>query len=120
MGTNYYSRGKHIGKSSVGWYFSLHVYPEEGINTWQDWLDLFFSGISTNIRDEYNKLLSVSQLINIVTDRRRDRLQLFSDYFLNENNAEVAKYNLLRRRVDGVHCIGHGPGTYDYCIGEFS
>ena len=51
MGTNYYLyegseacptckrpfEPLHIGKSSAGWCFSLHVIPEEGINTLDDW-----------------------------------------------------------------------------------
>ena len=31
----------HIGKSSSGWCFSLHVIPEQGINSLQDWVKLF-------------------------------------------------------------------------------
>ncbi len=50
MGTNYYLHEKpdceccgrpfealHIGKSSSGWCFSLHVMPEDMINTLDDW-----------------------------------------------------------------------------------
>ena len=50
MGTNYYLEAQspceccgrpyqalHIGKSSAGWCFSLHVIPEEGIKTLDDW-----------------------------------------------------------------------------------
>ena len=27
---------------------------------------------------------------------------------------------LLRHRVDGIHCIGNGEGTYDFIRGDFS
>ena len=51
MSTNYYlfenyceqckrSDELHIGKSSVGWYFSLCVYPERKINSLDDWKKL--------------------------------------------------------------------------------
>jgi len=86
MGTNYYLQKKsgtcqtcghcsedpkHIGKSSGGWCFSLHVYPEENITT-------------VTIVNEYGETISP------------------------------------RHRVDGKHCVGHGEGTWDYIIGEFS
>lgn len=50
MGTNYYAEYQppcptcgrqdpplHIGKSSAGWCFSLHVIPELGLNDWPEW-----------------------------------------------------------------------------------
>jgi hypothetical protein len=36
------------------------------------------------------------------------------------NYSERGPNFLLRHRVNGRHCIGHGPGTYDYIAGEFS
>ena len=63
MGTNYYLtkernychhcgrkdvETKHIGKSSSGWVFSLHVYPEEGIHDLSDWTKKFPDGKITN------------------------------------------------------------------------
>lgn len=28
--------------------------------------------------------------------------------------------SLIRAKVDGAHCVGHGEGTYDYIVGDFS
>jgi len=52
MGMNYYVEEKpaceccgckyeqiHIGKSSAGWCFSLHVIPEMGLNNLEDWVN---------------------------------------------------------------------------------
>ena len=119
MGTNYYlniptgrvcptclhqkpSKSLHIGKSSRGWVFALRVYPEQGINTLDDWIPLLDTGV---IRDEYDEEFSKNDLINIITDR----LWL-----------ATWPHGLLRSKVDGVHCVGHGPGTYDYFVGNFS
>ena len=54
MGTNYYLYQKpdceccgrpfeplHIGKSSAGWCFALHIMPEDGISTLLDWCALW-------------------------------------------------------------------------------
>lgn len=39
---------------------------------------------------------------------------------LSLSRAEIGPNNLLRSRVDGVNCIGHGEGTWDLIAGEFS
>jgi hypothetical protein len=37
----------------------------------------------------------------------------------DENHAEPGPNGLARHRI-GSRCIGHGSGTYDYMVGEFS
>jgi hypothetical protein len=70
MGTNYYlveqeekcphcgraDEGKrlHIGKSSAGWVFALHVIPEEGLNCLLDW-ERKFQEPGWKILDEYGR-----------------------------------------------------------------
>lgn len=110
MGTNYYVdplppceccgrsyESKHIGKSSFGWCFALCVYPDEGINSLQDWRGYLLGKV---IRDEYGDLVSLDDFMNIVTERSFPR-------------------GLSRHPIDG-RCIGHGEGTFDYFIGYFS
>jgi len=117
MGTNYYLYQKppckyckrdyeplHIGKSSYGWNFSLHVIPESGINNLSDWIKLF-KNKNAIIKDEYGENISIKEMINIIKKR-------------SYNGGNVGE-NLLRHKIDG-HCIGHGNGTYDYIIGCFS
>lgn len=69
MGTNYYLKpkpceccgrtdeGLHIGKSSAGWCFSLHVIPEEGINGLDDWKSRFDEP-GVQIVNEYGEVVS--------------------------------------------------------------
>lgn len=114
MGTNFYwlekppcptcghaEEGKHIGKSSVGWVFALHVYPEEGIHGLDDWIARFFRD-GTDIRDEYGKLVPASEMVQRIAGR------------------SAGGRELLRASPDGRHTLGHGPGTWDLHVGEFS
>lgn len=77
MGTNYYVKtGKkifyngfdvdeilHIGKSSHGWYFSLHVIPWKNINTLRDWLPYLQGG---EIHNEYGEYIPFEVMLNAI------------------------------------------------------
>ncbi|SET41180.1 hypothetical protein SAMN05216326_12555 [Nitrosomonas marina] len=105
----------HIGKSSVGWYFSLHIYPHREIHDLDDWERLFNKDIVT-IRDEYGNKTLPGDMMNIITVR------CFGGKH-TESNLEVAEVginNLLRYRIDGDRCIGHGTGTWDLFVSDFS
>jgi len=112
MGTNYYLHQKpdckccgrpfeplHIGKSSGGWCFALHVMPEDGINTLDDWRVLW-SAPGAFIRDEYGEKVSIADMERLITKR--------------EWRGGPVK------RHDDQYCVGHGEGTWDYITGEFS
>lgn len=132
MGTNYYIAFKpciccgrseedyHIGKSSCGWCFSLHVEPYARINNLDDVIDLMDRGTITN---ENGRVLSKEEMLSIITERkgRSDDLspEEFEE-FCRENRCESGPNNLMRSKVDGSHCIGHGEGTWDLISGEFS
>jgi len=142
MGTNYYyikpaskpcphcgrfdvKEGRHIGKSSGGWCFALHVYPEEGISTLKDWQCLFDIENSI-IRDEYGDQCPKETMVDIIANRnwgnnRRHPYgyESWADFYA-QNNSQPGPNGLCRSRIDGVHCIGHGEGTWDYIIGDFS
>ena len=85
MGTNYYLRTGnkitktcncgfeheldeelHIGKSSYGWKFVLHIIPERGINELEDWEELFKTG---KIFDEYDREITVEQMMDCILHR---------------------------------------------------
>lgn len=141
MGTNYYLTTRacptcgiskfdklHIGKSSMGWTFALHIYPAYGITDFVSWLPLIVA-TGTFIHDEYDRLISVEELLDVITNRTRDevtdataRMHGYNDvnHFYERNGAELGPNGLMRRRIDGGHVVGHGIGTYDYCIGDFS
>lgn len=81
MGTNYYYRAKppcdaccrpfeekHIGKSSAGWAFTLRVYPGE-IDSLDDW-EALFRVPGSEIQDEYDRPISVDEMMDIIQNRK--------------------------------------------------
>ena len=85
MGTNYYlstgtkekvicnygceheiEENLHIGKSSFGWYFSLHVIPEKNLNELEDWKKILKDGVITN---EYGENISYETIIEIILSK---------------------------------------------------
>ena len=134
MGTNYYATPQpcphcgrtdervHIGKSIAGWCFALMTQPDIGINTLDDWRAYL---ADKAITDEYGSDHTLDGLIGLVTERswgeRKDPFGYSSwSAFHAANHSEFGPNNLLRHRIDGRHCIGHGAGTWDYMKGEFS
>jgi hypothetical protein len=112
----------HIGKSSGGWCFALHV--NDDIRSLDDWKEKWKDGVITN---EYNEKVSPEEMLEIITKRRCLPLKISpidpwytsEEDFLAKNNAEIGPNNLLRHKI-GRHCIGHGEGTWDLMEGEFS
>jgi hypothetical protein len=132
MGTNYYLHdrpdceccgrpfpAKHIGKSSGGWCFSLHVDPDERINGLSDW-EALWSVPGALIRDEYGTRISVEEMRRIILERSHPRGGLPGPDWLQQNSASPGPNGLVRHKLDGRHCVGHGDGTYDLITGEFS
>jgi len=138
MGTNYYlktemceccglhdeSNTMHIGKSSYGWCFSLHVGKwlndlEDGpeAHNLEDWQALW-NRDGWVIVDEERRTVTPEEMLSIITERSRPTPPTGFDY--HRNSAEPGPNNLARHRIDGNRCLGHGDGTYDYIAGEFS
>lgn len=118
MGTNYFyerassepcptcdheqdSSRLHIGKSSAGWVFALHVIPAEGLNSLDDW-EALWNRPGGQIRDEYGEHVSPEAMQRII--RERTPLPKQSQYG-------------PRRDPDRSK---HGPGTWDLHTHEFS
>ena len=95
MGTNYYEiidccdkcgRGSeelHIGKSSMGWPFAIHVIPHMGLNSWKNWYERLSKG--GVIKDEYGSVVSLQELDAIVIETRKEKdrphvLECYRDY----------------------------------------
>ena len=134
MGTNHYLHapacphcGKeqedviHLGKSSQGWCYGLHVRPEWGIHTFNDVGAMITDKIQDRwqIKDEHGTALSKGQWEEIVTKREWEKTRTTHDWF-PRNHAIKGPNGLARCAIDDWHCIGHGEGTYDYIIGDFS
>lgn len=140
MGTNYYWYGKkdckccgrndegiHIGKSSYGWCFSLHMDDELKIHDLKDWVKVWEKGI---IKSEYNEKITPKKMFKIITQRKSDSdfkkpmpdsyfyLGKSWDDFFRENNAQPGPNGLLRHQIS-AHCHNHGDGTWDLCNGDF-
>ena len=131
MSTNYYLHttpcsccgrddpALHIGKSSGGWCFSLHVTEE--ITSLEDWKQEFKNGV---IKDEYDRVLTHEEILAVITERSWPN-RSFSGWpyktaseFYEKNYAEPGPNNLLRHKLGGS-CVGHGEGTWDLISSEF-
>jgi len=106
MGTNYYLHENvcdccgrsdvpvHIGKSSAGWAFSLHV--DELRRELDDWVHSW-SQPKTEIRDEYGRKVTPEEMLLVITVRREG----------------------WRRHEGYDDKTTPGKGSYDLCPYEF-
>lgn len=133
----------HIGKSSCGWCFSLHVIPELGLNDWRDW-EALASVWRDRIYNEYGERKTLEDLRSTIFERSGKPTPAFVTVYdpsrLDSRTGEYAtrpitraeyelshmggahqdpKYHLYRHPV-GRYCVGHGDGPYDLVPGEFS
>lgn len=134
LGTNYYlyykpcqhcgltRPARHIGKSSGGWCFALHVYPDEGIKDLDDWEGNLFAAVEAGdgeIRDEYGRDLTIEELMSLITGRAWESGTFRAADWYSWNHAVPGPNGLARSKL-GRNCIGHGKGTWDLITGEFS
>lgn len=143
MGTNYYLHNRppcaccgrsypplHIGKSSAGWCFALHVIPEEGINDLDDWRKLWLQP-GVHIKDDCGVDVTTFQMEEVITNRYwpyrkfddslllRRGGYLTEEEFHRQNCSQHGPNGLLRHAING-RCVAHGAGTWDCIRGEFS
>jgi hypothetical protein len=137
MGTNYYLIGypdmpsMHIGKSSVGWCFSLHVYPDMDIHDLNNWIPLF---LKYKIENEYGDTIKHTDMQSIIVDRSRKKdwktdwwnqtingkpCYESEEDFHSKNYSLRGPKGLLRHQIN-QYCIKHGLGTWDCIVGYFS
>lgn len=138
MGTNYYlhrnvclhcgrsDEPRHIGKSSCGWHFALHVYPSDGINDLQGWVKELEKPDRV-IKDEYDQKLTIHELLSVIRDRKRDNPPAAVpwgynswDHFHRSNQSQPGLNGLVRCQIGAGHCVKHGEGTWDCIDGDFS
>lgn len=153
MGTNFYLESTarlpaafdrtriHIGKSSAGWCFALHVYPHflcdyevsevdhhrpVNLGQWLALMEATAADGSARIVDEYGSLLSKDEMVERITQRSwlqsDDVPRSYSSWaeFHRVNHSEPGPNGLVRHQIDRKHCIAHGEGTWDLIVGDFS
>lgn len=108
----------HIGKSSIGWCFGLHIIPEMGINDLWEWIEIFLNPERV-IMDEYRDLITFTEMINKITCRSMPDQCTWSLHEYALNGAEPGPNNLVRRIV-GRGCDAQGAGTWDLIKDNFS
>jgi hypothetical protein len=132
MGTNYYFYKKppcghcgrpfdrlHIGKSSGGWCFTLHVIPEMGINDLEDW-EKVWQAPGAYIENEYGYRITFNEMKRIITDRSwPPKHKSINQEWYDRNHSEPGPNGLARHKI-GMGCVKHGAGTWDCVEGEFS
>ena len=144
MGTNYFLHTKnpdncevterdtslHIGKSSAGWCFSLHVDPSEGIQDLPDWVERW-SKEDSYIMNENGERVTPAEMLGIICNRKSNDGKPFNESykptpfmryasaaeFHRKNYSMEGPHGLLRHA--GPHCVKNGDGTWDCIIGTF-
>jgi hypothetical protein len=109
----------HVGKSSGGWAFSLHVLPNLGITDLEDWAELLNYGV---LRDEYGACKGPENFIKSIKQRRWHRPPSLPGKWSIEP-VQIAVNNLV------MPCTGDRYGhvyaadptkTYFCSLGEYS
>ena len=135
MGTNYYARkydhdtctvsSLHIGKSSGGWNFSLHVISQRDSDfdnagrpllCLEDWLPVFDTH---RIFDEYDREITKEEMLDIIANRHGVFGEILTLEEARRAGGEVGINNLIAHKVDNSFCYGTEGGTWDLIAGEF-
>ena len=134
MGTNYYfgeppcahcgavPERLHVGKASAGWVFALHVIPDLGLTSLDAWVLFMRERPAWAIENDngVEDVRTIDDLLRVITQRSWSRKTVPDAETLARNHAVLGPNGLLRSRVDGIHCVGNGEGTWDLITGEFS
>lgn len=70
----------HIGKTSVGWEFCFQTLDVPEIRSWKAWKAHLQQGVGV-IKDEYDRVVPLEALIEIVESRMGKGLQNHADHF---------------------------------------
>jgi hypothetical protein len=133
MGTNYYlhtgdckccghsGEVLHIGKSSAGWHFLLHVHPDKKIHDLADWEPKFNAG--GVIMDEHGDVIEPKQMMDIIIGRSKT----VSWWEVPQGWESWESFHLANQSERGLHgLIAHRYkakrtyGTYDITEIDFS
>lgn len=113
----------HIGKSSFGWTFSLHIKPPfiNGIKE----IERFLSLQSVHVEDQNKNILTKDEMLSIIYNRiGEDKWwNEITQEWLDQRDAIKDPRNLVRFKVGDidvhVKCIGYEDGPWDLIVGDF-
>lgn len=112
----------HIGKSSDGWCFQLHVIPEMQIGSLWDWVTVW-SQPSAYIEDEMGKHVLAGEMLKVILVRGFPGAPPPSEEWQKDNSAQNGPRGMARTLYDGTRCMGHAEGhedaPYDLVAGDF-
>jgi hypothetical protein len=117
----------HIGKSSGGWVFALHVIPELGLNDLDSWK--YFLGkpgmkIFERGDGKPRQEIPLDELLKVITERKFECNDNVNHLFHVVNKSEPAANGMVRKKIDNERCVGHefavtGDATWDLIAGDF-
>ena len=120
METNYYlhmdvcGRGKrpkkilHIGKSSGGWVFGLHVIPERGLVNWDRWR-VALHKCGNVIKDEYGNKIKFKEMVSIIRDRSFQNRSCSNRILVVEVVSRDKQFSCWTSRSSSEKTRFHGP-----------
>ena len=125
MSTNFYAHINlggpvvelHIGKSSIGWCFALHVTDE--ITSLDDWRKVWAQAFVT-IVDEYGSRCEPDDMLKIVNARGGWTLNEQTGDWYDLNHATRGPHGLARHTYNATLPPNPEADTYDLCSGDFS
>jgi hypothetical protein len=102
------------------------VDPKKGIFDLGN-LRKLFDDPENKIFGEYGAEISTPEMLSIITKREfcgsedKGPGPPYSSWseFHKQNGSEQGPNGLLRHKIDGSHCVGHGAGTWDLITGMF-
>lgn len=91
----------HIGKSSVGWYFNLCIYPTLNIYNLKDWVNMFDSD-EYYIQDEYDDKITKDEMMECITQRKAIDFDNFNSLEEFEQDA-LKSINVVNQKMFHPH-----------------
>ena len=109
-----YEQEVHIGKASMGWHFSLAIYPKYGINNFKDWEKLILDPDNI-IKDECDRVITPQEMIDIITKRKG------FEWKDGMTDTDIAAYEKeYVKRLNDSPIFGYQYPNYDAFLGENS
>ena len=97
--------GLHIGKSSIGWHFSLCIYPSLNIYNLKDWEKLFNDNAYV-IKDEYDEVITFKDMLDCIANRKALEFDKYESLEAYEKDS-LERTNKLERLMSDEKSKGY-------------